>query len=85
VEINIQANREKTTYMLMPCYQNAGKNHNIKIADKSFANVAEFKYLGTIVTNQNLIQEGIKRKLNSCDACYHSVQKVLYRDVKIKI
>jgi hypothetical protein len=23
--------------------------------------------------------------LNSCDACYHSVQKVLYRDVKIKI
>jgi len=28
-----------------------GKNHKIKVADKSFENV-EFKYLRTLVTNQ---------------------------------
>jgi hypothetical protein len=33
--------------------------------------------LGTTVTNPNLIQEEIKRKLNSSNACYHSVQNVL--------
>jgi hypothetical protein len=29
------------------------------------------------VTNQNLIQEEIKRRLNSDNACYHSVQNLL--------
>jgi hypothetical protein len=29
------------------------------------------------VTNQNLIQEEIKRRLNSGNACYHSVQNIL--------
>jgi hypothetical protein len=29
------------------------------------------------VTNQNLIQEEIKRKLNSGNPCYHSVQNLL--------
>jgi hypothetical protein len=39
--------------------------------------VAQFRYLGTRVTNQNLIQEGSKRRLNSGNACYHSIQILL--------
>jgi hypothetical protein len=39
--------------------------------------VAQFKYLGTTVTNQSLIQEEIKRGFNSGNACYHSVQNLL--------
>jgi hypothetical protein len=76
--------------MLLSHHQNAGQNHNIKIGDRSFENVAQFKYLGTTVTNQNLIQEEIKRRLNLCNACYHSVQNLLssllqYKNVKIRI
>jgi hypothetical protein len=41
----------------MSHHQNAGQNYKIKIADRSFENVAQFTYLGTTVTNQNLIQE----------------------------
>jgi hypothetical protein len=43
--------------VLMSHHQNAGKNHNIKIANRSFENVAVFRYLGMTITNQNLIHE----------------------------
>jgi hypothetical protein len=39
--------------------------------------VAGFKYLGTTSTNQNSIQEEIKNRLKSGNACYHSVQNIL--------
>jgi hypothetical protein len=55
--------------MLLSRHQNAMQNHGIKIANRWFENVAQFKYLGTTVTNQNLIQEEIKR-LNVGNACY---------------
>jgi hypothetical protein len=76
--------------MLLSRHQNAGQNHNMKIGDRSFENVAQLKYLGTIVTNQNLIQEEIKRSLNSGNACCISLQNllsscVLSIDVKIKM
>jgi hypothetical protein len=62
----------------MLSYQkNAGKNLDIKIANRCFENVAQFKYLGKTVTNQNLIQEEINRRLNSGNACYHSLQNLL--------
>jgi hypothetical protein len=33
--------------------QNAGHNHNLMAANKSSENVAKFRYLEMIVTNQN--------------------------------
>jgi hypothetical protein len=56
---------------------NVGQNHDINIANRSFDNVAQFRYLGTTVTNQNLIKEEFKRRLNSGNACYQSVQNLL--------
>jgi hypothetical protein len=35
------------------------------------------KFLGTRITNENLILEEIKRRLNLGNACYHSVQNLL--------
>jgi hypothetical protein len=46
--------------MLLSRHQNAGQNHDIKIGNRCFENVEQFRYLGTIVTKQNLIQEEIK-------------------------
>jgi hypothetical protein len=56
--------------------QHAGQNHDIKIASRSFENMAQLKYLGTTMINQNLIQEETKRRFNSYNACYHSVQNL---------
>jgi hypothetical protein len=67
---------EETKYMLPSRHQNAGLNHDVNIG-KCFEYVAQFLYLVTTITNQNLIQEGIKRGLNSGNACYHSIQNLL--------
>jgi hypothetical protein len=77
-EIGLEINVDKTKYMLLSRHQNVGQHWDIKIANRSFdENVSGFKYLGATVTNQNLIQEEIKRRLNSGNACYHSVQSLL--------
>jgi hypothetical protein len=76
-EVGLEVNVEKTKYMLVSRYQNAGQTREIEIGNRSFENMSQFKYLGTTVTNQSFIQEEIKRKLNSGNACYHSVQNLL--------
>jgi hypothetical protein len=73
-EVGLETNMEKTKYMLLSHYQNAGQNLDIKIANRLFENVSQFKYLRTTVTNQNMIQEEIKRRLSSGNA---SVQSLL--------
>jgi len=49
----------------------------MKTDNSSFERMEEFKYLGTIITNQNSIQEEIKSRLKSGNVCYHSVQNLL--------
>jgi hypothetical protein len=50
-------------------HPNSGQNQNIRIANESFENVVKFRYLETILTNQNDIHDEIKSKLNSGNAC----------------
>jgi hypothetical protein len=76
-EVGLEINVERTKYMLLSPHQNAGQNREIEIANRSVENVSQFKYLGTTVTNQNLIQEEIKRRLSSGNARYHSVHSLL--------
>jgi hypothetical protein len=76
-EVGLEVNAEKTMCMLLSLHHNTGKTHNIKLANRSFENMAQFKYLGMTVTNQNLIQEEIKKKFNLGNAYYHSVQNLL--------
>jgi hypothetical protein len=83
MELGLEIYVEKTKYMLVSRHQNVGQNRNIKIANRSFENVSQLKYLETIVINQNLMQE-IKWRLNFGNACYHSVQNLLSSPSAVK-
>jgi hypothetical protein len=89
-EVSLEINVENTKHMLLTRQQNVGQNWDMKIANRSFENVSQFKYLGTTVTNQNLIQEEFERRLNSGSTCYHSIQNLLSshllsKNLKIRI
>jgi hypothetical protein len=71
--------------MLLYHHQNSGQNCNIKIANISFENVPQFRYLGMTVTNQNLIEKEIKRRLNSGNACYLLSVHLMSENIKIRI
>jgi hypothetical protein len=55
---------EKTKCLLLSRHQNASQNRDIKTSNRSFGNVQQLKYCRMGVTNQKLIQEGIKTILN---------------------
>jgi hypothetical protein len=41
-EVGLEVIAEKTKYMLLSRHQNAGRNHDIKIGNRSFENIAHF-------------------------------------------
>jgi hypothetical protein len=41
----------------MSCSEKIGQKDSIKVANRSFENVAKFKYLGTTPTDQNCMHE----------------------------
>jgi hypothetical protein len=79
---------EKTKNILLSRCKKAGQKHSIKIANRFFEGVAELKYLRTTLADKNCMNEDIKSRLNSGNACYHSVQsllssRLLPRNVKV--
>jgi len=70
--------------------QNAGRIQSGRFDNSTFERVEEFQYLGTTLTDQNSIEEEIKRRLRSGNACYHLVQnllssRLLSKNLKIQI
>jgi hypothetical protein len=63
--------------MFMSRHQTAGQSNYISVANKSFEKVV--KYLESTLTDQKCIHEEIMSRLNSGNACYHAVQKLLDR------
>jgi hypothetical protein len=61
-EFGLEVNTEKTEYMVLSRHQNAGQSHTLLIKNKSFKNLAKFKYLRKTVSHQDCIHEEIKEQ-----------------------
>jgi hypothetical protein len=78
----LEVNAEKTKYVFISRDQNA---RQIKIGDKFFERLEQFKYLETTLMNQNSIYEEIKSRLKLQNACYHSVQNFFSSSLLIAV
>jgi len=54
--------------------KHAGQNRNMKLGNKTFESLKQFRYFGTNRTNQNSIQEEIKSTFKSRNVRFHSEQ-----------
>jgi hypothetical protein len=59
-EVGLEINVEKTKYVLLSRHQNVSQSRDTKIANRSFENVSQFKYLRVTLPNQNLIQRKLR-------------------------
>ena len=64
-DIGLAVNTGKTKYMGIGRHRGVIANAYIKIDSNSYEKVETFKYLGSLLTNQNSIQEEIKCRLNA--------------------
>ena len=76
-DTGLEVKADKTKNMVMSGVQKAGQSHSIKTDNGSFERVEQFEYLGTTRTNQTSIQEEIKSRLKSQNACCRAVQNLL--------
>ena len=84
-DIVLAVNKGKTKYT----ETGSLRNEHIRIGCNSYEKVKTL-YLGSLVTNQNSIQEEIKCRLKAGNSCYYSVQTLLSsrplsKNLKIKI
>jgi len=83
-ETGLEVNADKTKYIVMPRDHNAGQRHSTKIVNSCAERVEELKYLEITLTYQNSIREEIKSRVKSENACYHTVQNLLFSSLLSK-
>jgi hypothetical protein len=66
----LEVNTEKTKYMLLSHHQCAGQNHDIKIANRCFENVAQFRYLGCLKHSRKDTQQSQLKKEDTLTTTY---------------
>jgi hypothetical protein len=84
-EIELEVNADKTKYMIMSGEQTAGLGHTMEVDNSCIERVEEFKYLGTTLTEKNSVQEEIKSRQKSGNACYHSLQNLLSSSLLFRV
>ena len=61
------------------------ENEHITIGNSSHDKVKTFKYLGSLLINQNSIHKEIKRKLKAGNSCYYFVKTFCLLDFSLRI
>jgi len=64
---------KKTEYMITPYKEHARQNNNLRIGNKPFEEVEQFRYLEKAITNRSYIHKEIKsRQVRQCSLLFRA-------------
>uniref|UniRef100_A0A2S2PC31 Reverse transcriptase domain-containing protein n=1 Tax=Schizaphis graminum TaxID=13262 RepID=A0A2S2PC31_SCHGA len=76
--VGLEINAEKTEYMVVQRHEQIGcRNAVLEVENYKFKRVQQFKYLGTLITQQNEIDTEIKARIQAANKCYFGQTKLL--------
>jgi hypothetical protein len=76
-EVGLKSNEEKTVYMVVSRRNgNLVQEEFIKVEEYKFRRVDQFKYLGSIITQDNDIKTKISMRLQSANKCFFGLTKI---------
>jgi len=76
-KIGLRINEEKTKYMVVRRQNNARLNQLLRIDQYNFGKVEQFKYLGTILTQNNDTAKEIEARILAGNKCFFGLGKLL--------
>ena len=76
-EIGLLVNERKSKYMFMSAAGNIREPQNLRIGNKEFEVVSEFKYLGNIIENKNRNNKCIKERIQAGNKAYYANLQML--------
>ena len=76
-DIGFAVNTGKTKYMEAEHIRGMMANEHITIGSNSYENMNTLKYLNSLLTNENSIQEEVNCRRKTGNSCYYSVQTLL--------
>ena len=83
--IGLAINIGKINYMEVGRHRGMMTNEYIGIVSNSYEKMKTFKYLGSLVKNQNYIHEEIKCRFKAGNSCYYSSKPVCLLDFSVRI
>ena len=84
-DVGLAVNTGKIKYMEIGSHRGVIANEHIKIGNNSYEKVKTFKYLGSLLTNQNAVHKEIKCGFRAGNSCYYLVQNFCLLDFSIRI
>jgi hypothetical protein len=76
-DLGLEVNRSKTKFMKLREAGEVRGEATVRLKGKEYQRVEVFKYLGSIMTEDNKTSVEIQERIASGNRCYYSMQNVL--------
>ena len=78
MDIGLAVNAQTTNFMELPRHSGMMANEHLTLCSNAYEKMKNFKYLGSLLKNQNSIHEEMKCRLKPGNSCYYSFKTLSF-------